>query len=199
MQAPRFNGSHFDLAVVVSFGYRGAAPIQHTILNGDKETGVSIIDLDDREFDAGLILNQSRMEVPKYVFYKDLHDKLANQGAKDLVHTMEHLEDFRRDGVVQLASLATKAPKIKKEMSEVHWDSMSAADIYRLHRAIGYKVCNYTSSPNNTAGFKIPISTTFQGKRTHLLTLINPDLNEPERADATLKPGEFLAGSGYKH
>jgi methionyl-tRNA formyltransferase len=40
--------------------YRGAAPIQHTLIAGDKETGVSIIELDSKRFDAGRILNQCR-------------------------------------------------------------------------------------------------------------------------------------------
>lgn len=76
----------YDLGVVVSFGYfipphiissfkygavnvhpsllpkyRGAAPIQHAILYGDKETGVSVQELDDREFDAGRILTQQKV------------------------------------------------------------------------------------------------------------------------------------------
>ncbi|KAI9026546.1 formyl transferase [Phycomyces nitens] len=76
----------FDLGVVVSFGYfipphviksfekgainvhpsllpkyRGAAPIQHTILGGDEETGVTVQELDDKAFDAGRILSQKKV------------------------------------------------------------------------------------------------------------------------------------------
>jgi methionyl-tRNA formyltransferase len=85
----------YDLAVVVSFGYfipphiisrfrlgainvhpsllpkyRGAAPIQHAILNGDRKTGVTVQELDEREFDAGRILNQK--EVVMGIIYRPL-------------------------------------------------------------------------------------------------------------------------------
>lgn len=48
--------------------YRGAAPIQHTIMYGDSETGVSVQELDDREFDAGRILVQEKVVKKNFFF-----------------------------------------------------------------------------------------------------------------------------------
>ena len=112
----------FDLAVVVSFGYflprhilnhfslgalnvhpsllplyRGSAPIQHAIINGDRETGISIIDLDQSRFDAGRILKQSRFQIPnhEHIRYQELHDFLALKGGEDLVDVIQNLEYYQ--------------------------------------------------------------------------------------------------------
>ncbi|KAJ3412121.1 hypothetical protein HDV05_001215 [Chytridiales sp. JEL 0842] len=186
-EPPRLGSKLYDLGVVVSFGYflpsplirsfkygalnvhpsllpryRGAAPIQHTILNGDKETGVSIIELHEKEWDAGRILKQSVMPVPEDVMYKDLHDSLAKKGADDLVETISNFDHYLVNAKTQVSSEVSKAPKISKDMAIINWSDMSALRIFTLHRALGYK---------------IPLTTTFRGKRVQLLDIMNPKIS----------------------
>ncbi|KAJ3182213.1 hypothetical protein HDU85_003255 [Gaertneriomyces sp. JEL0708] len=173
----------FDLAVVVSFGYflprtviscfksgafnvhpsllpryRGAAPLQHTILNGDTETGVSIIELDDKRFDVGRILKQTHVSVPPNIFLKDLHDQLGEIGANDMLEVIRNLEAAKMEARTQSDQHATHAPKISKEMALVDWNN-TGEGIYRLHRAIGYK---------------LPLFTTFRKKRMQILEMDDP-------------------------
>ncbi|KAI9105629.1 formyl transferase [Phlyctochytrium arcticum] len=154
----------FDLAIVVSFGYflprsliaqfragafnihpsllprhRGAAPLQHTILSGDTETGVSIIALDDKRFDTGEVLKQTRIPIASDVHYKELHDTLGRIGAEDMLRTLQDLERFKAEAKPQCEEGATKAPKVDKQDALIDWQD-SADRIYRLHRAIGYRV-----------------------------------------------------------
>ncbi|KAI7890113.1 formyl transferase [Mucor mucedo] len=153
----------YDLGVVVSFGYfipphiisafkygavnvhpsllpkyRGAAPIQHAILYGDKETGVSVQELDDREFDAGRILAQEKVSLlDKVPVYSELKKSLSDIGSRLLVDTVCHLEDRKKNAQVQDISKATKAPKIQKKWSEIDFETMSAWQAEQLNRAIG--------------------------------------------------------------
>ncbi|KAI8370456.1 formyl transferase [Radiomyces spectabilis] len=154
----------FDLGVVVSFGYfipaaviasfgkgavnvhpsllplyRGAAPIQHTILCGDSETGVTVQELHDKEFDAGRILQQERVALtvdgpPRYT---TLVKQLAHVGSHLLVDTLRNFDHHKNHAITQDITKATKAPKIKKEWSEIDFATMQAWQIDQLHRAIG--------------------------------------------------------------
>ncbi|KAI9361223.1 formyl transferase [Zopfochytrium polystomum] len=198
----------FDVAVVVSFGYflpaslirsfplgainvhpsllpkyRGAAPIQHTILNGETETGVSIIELHEKEFDAGRILKQTKVPISPYVFYKDLHDQLADVGSADLVSVVHDILNGKVTAVAQEGTEVSHAPKIKKSLAEISWETMTREHIYRLHRAIGYK---------------IPLTTYFRGKRTQILGLRNPFTDPPPPADLP-PPLSLPAGSVVFH
>ncbi|KAG2237495.1 hypothetical protein INT48_005531 [Thamnidium elegans] len=153
----------YDVGVVVSFGYfipphiissfkygavnvhpsllpkyRGAAPIQHAIMYGDSETGVTVQELDDREFDAGRILAQEKVSLMnKLPVYSELKKELSILGSKLLVDTLCNLENCKNNATIQDVSKATKAPKVKKEWSEVDFVNMSAWQADQLSRAIG--------------------------------------------------------------
>lgn len=71
--------------------YRGAAPIQWCIANGDKETGVSIQTLSRDKFDYGRILAQTKMQVEEEITYSDLEERLASKGAALLLSTLKNL------------------------------------------------------------------------------------------------------------
>ncbi|KAL2911300.1 Methionyl-tRNA formyltransferase [Polyrhizophydium stewartii] len=168
------DGRPFDVAVVVSFGYflprrvvqafptaavnvhpsllpkyRGASPIQYAVLNGDDKTGVSIIELSTDKFDAGRILKQSVVPIPKNVYFDELHDTLAAQGAVDLADVLADIEAFRQNAADQDESLVTKAPRFEKHDAYIQWHTQPKGLIYALHRAIGSR---------------IPLITKFRGK-----------------------------------
>lgn len=73
--------------------YRGASPLQYTIMNGDVRTGVTIIDLDSRTFDAGNIWAQVEREIDAYPDFSVLEQELAVLSG-DLFATI--LADFER-------------------------------------------------------------------------------------------------------
>jgi len=103
--------------------YRGAAPVQWTVLNGDAETGVTIIELDDR-MDEGDILAQERVPVGPRESARDLEARLARLGADLLVRTLARIDTVPR--VRQDGAAASLAPKIRKEDGRVVWTETAA-------------------------------------------------------------------------
>ncbi len=101
--------------------YRGAAPINWALINGDKETGVTIQWLRS-EVDSGPILLQERVPIAPEDNFGTLYERLAERGAALLVQALETL---RRGDAMQRpqdAAAVTLAPPISKEMRRVRWD-----------------------------------------------------------------------------
>ena len=106
--------------------YRGAAPIQWAILNGDPETGVTIMKM-DAGLDTGAIVSEERTPIRAEDNSQTLHDRLAQLGGALLVRT---IPDFVASKVVpqpQPAEGATYARKIKKEDGRLDWTLPAAA------------------------------------------------------------------------
>ncbi len=100
--------------------YRGAAPIQWAILNGDPLTGVTIMKM-DAGLDTGDIVTQEETAIEPSDTSATLHDRLAQIGACLLVRTIPGFIRGRLIPRPQDASLATQAPKIKKEHGRMDW------------------------------------------------------------------------------
>eukprot|EP00158_Paraphelidium_tribonemae_P002146 Partr_v1_DN25152_c3_g1_i2_m76722 putative methionyl-tRNA formyltransferase len=156
---------NFDLGVVVSFGYfipaplvksfpkgminvhpsllplyRGAAPIQHALVNGDAETGVSIIDLHTRSFDAGKLLRQTRYNIDPDSMYADVYQQLALLGGEDLRTVIEGYDMYQTNAKEQDMTFKRKrAPKITKDMALINWTISSARSIYNTYRGISHQ------------------------------------------------------------
>jgi len=112
--------------------YRGAAPVQWTILNGDTDSGVTIIELDDR-MDEGDILAVKRVPVGPRESARGLEERLAGLGASLLLETIEHIDGVSR--IAQDHRLASLAPKIKKEDGRIRWED-AAQPVDRRVRAL---------------------------------------------------------------
>jgi len=93
--------------------YRGAAPINWAIINGESETGISIITLAEK-MDAGHILSQARTQIRPDEAAGQLHDRLAELAAPLLVETVDRIADGTAVYADQDHSKATLAPKLKK-------------------------------------------------------------------------------------
>src|SRR5262249_46016647 len=105
--------------------YRGAAPVAYAILNGDSETGVSIIQVLP-QLDAGPILAVARTPIGAQETAGELEERLARL-AVDLVPGV--IEQFAAGAVrplPQTESLVTRAPKLKKQMGAIDWTSPAA-------------------------------------------------------------------------
>lgn len=113
--------------------YRGAAPIQWCIVNGEKETGVTAMQM-DKGMDTGDILKTAVTEIGAEETAGELFERLSVIGAKLLVKTLADLEDGGITPVKQDESKATSAPIIKKEMAKVSFHDMTADEVYNAVR-----------------------------------------------------------------
>ena len=96
--------------------YRGAWPIQHALLNGDTKTGVSLVQISKKKFDAGKIVLQTEINVNENDTYGVLRDKLADEGGK-LWSTLINgdIHKLNLNSKEQDESLATPAKLFKEE------------------------------------------------------------------------------------
>ncbi len=122
--------------------YRGAAPIQWALIKGETVTGVTIMRLSP-QMDSGEILFQRAMPIEPEDTFGTLHNKLAVFGAEMLLETLHRMKKGMINPVSQDDSLATYAPKIKKEDCLIDWGK-SAREIANLIRALDPKPGAYT-------------------------------------------------------
>jgi len=113
--------------------WRGAAPIQRALLTGDRETGVSIMQM-DAGLDTGPVLAQRATEISPNDDAGTLHDKLASLGANLMVDTLEALAAGSAHAIAQPDAGATYARKIEKSDALLDW-SRSATQLERAIRA----------------------------------------------------------------
>jgi len=102
--------------------YRGAAPINWAIMNGDTETGVTTM-LIDAKVDTGDILLQGKVKIENSMSAGELHDILAQKGADLLVKSLNKLSKGEIQSLPQDNSKATKAPKINNEVGLINFKS----------------------------------------------------------------------------
>jgi methionyl-tRNA formyltransferase len=103
-------------------GYRGAAPINWALIRGDRTTGISIMRMDEG-VDSGDILLQEETAIEPGESYDHLHDRLAVLGAQCLLRGLEGLADGTIRRIAQDHSLATFAPRLKKEDGLIRWEA----------------------------------------------------------------------------
>jgi methionyl-tRNA formyltransferase len=153
--------------------YRGAAPINWAIINGEKETGVTTFFIDEK-VDAGNIILQKKIEIGQDETAGELHDKLAKLGAEALLETVKIIQTGNVQTIKQDETLATPAPKIKKEMCQINWYEMKAEQVHNFVRGL---------SPNPGA------FTFLNGK---ILKIYRTKLVEKISEATTLKPGQII-------
>ncbi|MBP8639541.1 MAG: methionyl-tRNA formyltransferase [Oscillospiraceae bacterium] len=101
--------------------YRGAAPIQWSVLNGDKITGVSSMYLAS-ELDSGDVIYTAETEIGEYESSGQLYERLRELGAELLVKTVRDIDSDCAPRTPQDHSRATFAPPLNKEMSPIDWN-----------------------------------------------------------------------------
>ena len=114
--------------------YRGASPIASAILNGETETGVTIM-YQSMELDAGDVILQRRVGIGPEDTTRTLEEKLARVGADALVEALTLIAEGRAPRIPQDSSQATHAGKFEKEHGRIDW-SRRATDIVNLIRAM---------------------------------------------------------------
>lgn len=113
--------------------YRGAAPIQWSLINGDLQTAVTTILL-SKQIDSGEILLQETVDIKDEDNYGTLASRLSEIGANIVVETLDGIEAGTLQGTPQDESKVTSAPKIKSDDYKIDW-TKTAKQIYDLIRA----------------------------------------------------------------
>lgn len=154
-----FFGLNADVAVVVAYGlllpkailqalkfgcvnihpsllprWRGAAPIQRTIMAGDTETGVGIIQMDEG-LDSGDILAEEKIKLDDKITYLELAEKLSKIGAGLLVKTLKNIAQNKYQSIKQNHNQVVYAHKLSKEDFLIDWN-FSAREVNNKIRAL---------------------------------------------------------------
>lgn len=123
--------------------YRGAAPIQWAILNGDKTTGVTIMYMNEK-MDAGDIIIQKEFEIDEDETTGDLWARLSTVGANLLAEAVEQIENGTVKRISQPEEF-TIAPMIEKNMAKIDWENYDSKKIKNLVRGLNPILGAYTN------------------------------------------------------
>lgn len=116
----------FNLHASLLPAYRGAAPINWAIMNGECESGITTFKL-KHEIDSGNILFQEKVSIKPEDCAGDLHDKLMTKGAELILKTVQEIEKADKEKrelkfIEQSDRLITHAPKLNRENCRINWD-----------------------------------------------------------------------------
>lgn len=114
--------------------YRGSAPIQWSILNGDNETGVTTMYLDEG-MDSGDIILQTKTKINEDETSGELWNRLSKIGAELLVETLEKIENKTAPRIKQEGKF-TLAPMLEKSQAKIDWEKRTAQEIKNLVRGL---------------------------------------------------------------
>ncbi len=177
----------FNLHASLLPAYRGAAPINWAIINGEKISGVTTFLLDDK-IDTGPILLQSKVHIPEGADAGMLHDELMDVGADLVVETIhglvtDKLRPTNQDvfGAVE----ASDAPKLNKENTKVNWTD-TAEQVCQLVKGL---------SPHPCAWFAL---TSEQEQLVVKIYDAEPSEDELEAGRLMVTKNEILVGTNTK-
>jgi len=167
LKIPKFGAINIHASLLPK--YRGASPIQETLLNGDEETGITIMKI-DKKLDHGPVYALKRVKIEKTDTLETLTKKLSIEGTQLLAPTLKDIYEGELRPLPQKEENATHCRKIKKEDGEIDFKK-SAKEIYNMTKA-------YTPWPS--------VFTTFNNKKIKILETTY------EKNDTKKSPGEFF-------
>jgi methionyl-tRNA formyltransferase len=128
----------FNVHAALLPDYRGAAPINWAVINGEKQTGVTTFFL-DHQIDTGRIIMQKAFDIPDDADVEYVYNGLMHLGAQICLDTLEkiissngHPEAIPQDNALAVHS----APKLNKDNCRVDWNSMTAKQVYNFVRGL---------------------------------------------------------------
>ena len=129
----------FNLHAALLPQYRGAAPINWSIINGDTETGITTFFLDE-QIDTGRIILQERTPIAIDDNAEDVHDKLMMQGAELVIKTVRLIESGEAKATDQSQFMTDEplrpAPKIFKDTCQIKWQELTVKRAYDFIRGL---------------------------------------------------------------
>ena len=135
--------------------YRGAAPLWHAVINGEKESGITTM-MTDVGMDTGDILLADKCEISENMTMGELHDKLSEMGTQTLLKTLEQLENGTLTRIPQNHDEATYSPMVSRETGKIDWNR-SSLEIHNLVRGTNPFPVSYSFDEN---GEKVKIWST---------------------------------------
>ena len=112
--------------------WRGAAPIQRAIMNGDKTIGVSIMKIEEK-LDSGPVLSSEEIKINHNSTYGEIESKLSILGAELLIYTLQNLINGKVKLINQIHAQATYAKKISKDETKINWNLDSDFVLAHIH------------------------------------------------------------------
>src|SRR5436190_6114099 len=134
--------------------WRGAAPIQAAIAAGDRETGITVMYMDER-LDTGDILLQRAIDIVRADTGGSLHDRLAKIAPEALLESLELLAKRSAPRIPQDNALATYAPKLKREDGKIDWTGPADAIERKIRAFDPWPGAFMTIDANGTRNLKI--------------------------------------------
>jgi len=119
--------------------YRGAAPIQWALINGESETGISIMKINER-LDAGEIILQKKIKISEADNAITLFEKLFDLGGKLMLRVLEQIEHGTARFTAQDDAQATFAPSLTKESGEIDWKNSALSIHNRIRGTVPWPV-----------------------------------------------------------
>lgn len=150
--------------------YRGASPMQFTLLNGDEKTATTAM-LIEKAMDSGDILIQREMDIDPSDDYFDLEDKLGKIGAEAIRDALLNFDQVYENRIVQDDEKATYCTKIDKEMGRIDWNRTSRQILDQIRALVGFPVAFFD----------------YKGQ--------NAKVHKASLGDLKGKPGEILAAN----
>ena len=148
--------------------YRGAAPLWHAVINGEKESGITTM-MTDVGMDTGDILIADKCEISENMTMGELHDKLSEMGANTLQKTLEQLEAGTLTRTPQNHDEATYSPMVSRETGKIDW-TRSSLEIHNLVRG--------------TNPFPVSYSFDEEGERIKIWSTLLTDIKKPSSKEA---------------
>ncbi len=208
IELPKFGSINIHASLLPK--YRGAAPIQWALMNGDSFTGVSIFQI-EKKVDTGVIIYREKIKIQKEDNFETLYTKLSKLGSKALIKSLRMINDNDLKLIYQDDKKSTSAPKIKKEMLRINW-SWEAEKInnwvrglspnpgmYTFYKGKKIKIIRTTVINNESKSFSGKIE--IRGTKTlvvhsakKMISLLEVQLEGKKR----LSVQDFLKGSNIK-
>ena len=152
-QMPKYGT--FNLHASLLPDYRGAAPINWAIINGETKTGVTTFFIDEK-IDTGNIILQEEVLIGNTEIVGELHDKLMNIGSQLVVETVKQIEQNTVKTTKQSEIEEKPAPKIFSDTCKINWND-SLNTIYNLIRGLNPYPAAWTTLINNNEEIKVKI------------------------------------------
>lgn len=144
LEIPKFGAINVHSSLLPK--YRGAAPINAAIINGEKKTGVSIMEIVE-ELDAGAVFAKKELDIEEDDDFLSLHDKLKKLGSDLLIEVIANIEEGNVTKIKQDESKVTFVKPFSKNDLKIDWN-MTSREIFNFVRGLSPLPCSYTFLDN---------------------------------------------------
>ena len=187
LNIPRLGGINVHGSLLPK--YRGAAPIQWAVLNGDKQTGITTMYM-DIGMDTGDMILKETVDIGEDETTGELWERLSSLGGKLLVDTLKLIEEGKAPREKQGEDF-TMAPMLNKEMAEINWEEKTAVEIKNLVRGLNPIMGAFTYiNDKKLKLWKVQVVSFEEFKLKYNLNAENAELGKVILADT--KQGLFL-------